>query len=715
MTASADTHGYIPQHGRASWRHAIELLSSMRFAIALLTVICIASVIGTVLKQHEPVNNYVNQFGPFWADLFLKLKLNAVYSAWWFLLILAFLVTSTSLCIARNTPKYLADIRNYKENIREQSLKAFHHKAEFDLAGEAPQAGAERIGRLLAKNGWKVRLQPREVAAGTGVMVAAKKGSANKIGYIAAHSAIVLVCLGGLLDGDLFVRAMTWMGGKSVYSGGGLIADVKPEHHLSSANPTFRGNLVVSEGTQSSTAILSQSDGILLQDLPFAVELKKFTVDYYSTGMPKLFASDIVIHDFASGEKTPARVEVNHPVSYKGIQIYQSSFDDGGSHVKLRALPIHGGGKGFEVEGTIGGASQITNGSDKMTLEYTGLRVINVENLADAVSANGSATDVRRVDLGHALTQRLGAADKSATKRELKNVGPSISYKLRDAAGQAREYNNYMRPIDMGEGVPVFLLGVRDSGAASFRYLRVPADDQDSMDGFMQLNAALHDPAERAQAVHRYVAKVVDPQRPELAEQLTVSATRALDLFAGSQDAKGPKTAGLQAISDFIETAVPPAERERAAEVLLRILNGSLFELNTVARQAHGEKPLSETDERTRLFMTQAVLALSDAPLYPAPLVFELDEFTPVQASVFQVARAPGKNVVYLGCALLILGVFAMLYIRDRRLWVWLAPGAGGGAHAMMALSSNRKSLDTDREFEQLRRSLPAQAAAHGS
>ncbi|MBS0303452.1 MAG: cytochrome c biogenesis protein ResB, partial [Proteobacteria bacterium] len=367
-------------------------------------------------------------------------------------------------------------------------------------------------------------------------------------------------------------------------------------------------------------------------------------------------------------------------------------------------------------EGTIGGSSQITNGSNQMTLEYTGLRVINVENLSDAVAAGGSATDVRRVDLGHALTQRLGAADKSATKRDLKNVGPSISYKLRDAAGQAREYNNYMRPIDMGDGVPVFLLGVRDSGAAAFRYLRVPADDKDSMDGFMQLQAALHDPAERAQAVHRYVAKVVDPSRPELAEQLTVSATRALDLFAGDAGtATGPRTAGLQAVSDFIESAVPAGERERAADVLLRILNGSLFELNALARQAHGEKPLSETDDSTRQFMTQAVLALSDAPLYPAPLVFELDEFTPVQASVFQVARAPGKNVVYLGCALLILGVFAMLYIRDRRLWVWLAPVTNGGSHAMMALSSNRKSLDTDREFEQLRHSLPAAPPVHGA
>jgi cytochrome c biogenesis protein len=77
---------------------------------------------------------------------------------------------------------------------------------------------------------------------------------------------------------------------------------------------------------------------------------------------------------------------------------------------------------------------------------------------------------------------------------------------------------------------------------------------------------------------------------------------------------------------------------------------------------------------KTQAFMTQAVLSLSDAVMYPAPMAFELKDFTQVQASVFQVARAPGKNIVYLGCALLILGVFAMLYIRERRVWVWLSP-----------------------------------------
>ena len=158
-------------------RPLIELLASMRFAISLLTVICIASVIGTVLKQHEPAVNYVNQFGPFWADLFLSLKLNAVYSAWWFLLILAFLVTSTSLCVARHAPKYWADLRTYKENIREKSLSAFHHKATGELAG-TPEAEAQRLGKLLVSGGWKVKLQQRDTDAGPGTSGCWRSGGA---------------------------------------------------------------------------------------------------------------------------------------------------------------------------------------------------------------------------------------------------------------------------------------------------------------------------------------------------------------------------------------------------------------------------------------------------------------------------------------------------------------------------------------------------------
>src|SRR5574343_1980663 len=135
--------------------------------------------------------------------------------------------------------------------------------------------------------------------------------------------------------------------------------------------------------------------------------------------------------------------------------------------------------------------------------------------------------------------------------------------------------------------------------------------------------------------------------------------------------------------------------------MLVRILNGVLFELAQITRERAGLAPWP-TDETTQAFMTQSVLALSDAYFYPAPMALQLVDFQQVQASVFQVARAPGKTIVYLGCALLILGVFAMLYVRERRLWIWLTP-AGAGSVALMALSSNRKAMDTDREFEQLK------------
>ena len=700
MTVS--TEGFELKTGSRLWRGSIELLSSMRFSISLLTLICIASVIGTVLKQNEPVNNYINQFGPFWTEVFGVVSLYSVYSAWWFMLMLAFLVVSTSLCVARNTPKILVDLRTYKENIREQSLKAFAQRAQSEL-NESPKTAAERIGKMLVGGGWKVKLQQRE---GAGWMVAAKAGGVNKLGYIAAHSAIVLICLGGLVDGDLFVRAQLWFNGKSIFTGGGMIADVKPEHRLSDRNPTFRGNLLVTEGTQSSTAILSQSDGVLIQELPFSVELKKFIVEYYSTGMPKLFASDIVIHDRETGEALPARVEVNHPVKHRGVEIFQSSFEDGGSRIKLKSIPLSTQAKAFEIEGVVGGSSELTNGSEKMTLEYTGLRVINVENFA----GNGSnGVDVRKVDLRTQLDARLGAANKAGEKNELRNVGPSVSYKLRDASGQAREYNNYMLPVNMGDGSSVFLMGLRNTPADPFRYLRVPADDQGTPNGFFRMKVAMADPAVREQLVQRYVARAVDVSRPDLIKPLTASTARVLDLFAGSRvGSDGQPSGGLQAVADFLDASVPEAEREKAGDVLIRILNGVLFELAQLTREQAGLKPL-ESNDKTLAFMSQAVLALSDVQHYPAPMVMQLEDFTHVQASVFQVTRSPGKSVVYLGCALLILGVFAMLYIRERRVWVWLAPRKSGGADgstATMAMSSNRKTMDGDREFEQLKLKL---------
>ncbi len=331
--STASTSGLHLKTPHRMLRDAVELMSSMRFAITLLTVIAIASVVGTVLKQNEPYPNYVNQFGPFWADVFHALSLQKVYGSWWFLLILAFLVVSTSLCIARNAPKMIVDMRSWKDHVRERSLRAFHHRGEFEAARPRAEA-VSRVTALLRNRGYRTRQVEHEGAT----LLAAKSGAANKLGYILAHTAIVVICIGGLLDGDMLIRAQMWFGGKSPISGNAVISEIPPQHRLSASNPGFRGNAFVPEGSTVSTAILNIADGAIVQDLPFNLTLKKFTIDFYPTGMPKLFASDVVVTDRATGKQTHATVKVNEPLIVDGVAIYQSSFEDGGSQLKSSAI-----------------------------------------------------------------------------------------------------------------------------------------------------------------------------------------------------------------------------------------------------------------------------------------------------------------------------------------------------------------------------------------
>jgi len=70
---------------------------------------------------------------------------------------MAFLVLSTSLCLIRNTPKMLKDMRSWRENVREQSLRNFHHKAEWQSLTTRPQLESE-ITAYLGQQGYKFKV-----------------------------------------------------------------------------------------------------------------------------------------------------------------------------------------------------------------------------------------------------------------------------------------------------------------------------------------------------------------------------------------------------------------------------------------------------------------------------------------------------------------------------------------------------------------------------
>ena len=664
----------------------------MRFAVSLLMFICVASVLGTVLVQNRSSNTYIDQFGPFWFEVFDKFSIWHVYNSWWFLAIMGFLVVSTTLCLIRNTPKMLRDARSFREHVRASSLQAFPHRVEMRDAASVDDA-AGGIKGLLVRLGYAVR----ERRDGDGVMLAAKKGSANRLGYICAHSAMVIICLGGLLDSELAVRLQVLLAGKKPIVENMLISQVPASGRLSVANPSFRASVLVPEGGQASTAVVMVGDGALVQPLPFTLKLKKFLIDYYSTGMPSRFASEVEVIDPDTGKSFESTIEVNEPLRYKGVTVYQSSFDDGGSSVSLKGYPLVGANDAvFDVEGTVGKSTEITargadGGARSMTVDITALRPINVEDLTGGTPRGNSLT------LGEHVAAVSGSA--AGKKNEnLRNVGPSVEYRLVDQAGQAHEFMNYMLPVQL-DGAAVFLAGVRNSPAESFRYLRIPADADSSLAEFMQLRATLADPAARREAARRFAER--NSSEPAERQSLQTAAERALDTFS-----KG----GLQAIADFLQANTPPADLERAADVVIRLIGLSMTELRDVARERAGLPALPDQGpdaERAAQWSRLAVAALSDLNVYPAPVFLTLSNFKHVQASVFQVSRTPGKTAVYIGCLLLVLGVFSMFYIRDRRVWVWIKPAAdGAGSDVQAAMTSQKRTLDFHHEFERFKQAL---------
>lgn len=656
----------------------------MRFAISLLTVLGISSIIGTVIKQNEPYNNYLSQFGPFWFPVFEKLGLYSVYNSFWFLTILGFLVISTSACIVRQTRPMLKDMRGFREHAREASLASFAHHARIPLL----QPRAEARDALLAylqRAGFAVRCNERDRS----VLLAAKQGSLTRVGYFLAHGAIVLICVGGLLDGNLPLKLRMALGGKQVTSGNQLIADIGPESRLGLDNWSFRGNVFIPEGKSANTAVVNVQDGILLQDLPFTVSLRKFHLEHYESGMPKRFASDIVLTDPATGQSIEKTIEVNKPFEFAGVMMYQASFEDGGSRMRMLAHDLRPGRgtSAIPLEAAVGDSLKLASQGLDHSLELGSFRAFNIENMAtDAPESEAGALS--------RLEKHLGSGARSPTRKDMQNVGPSIQFKLRDSAGQAREYQNFMQPI-LQDGAWYLLTGMRDSPSAQFRFMRIPMDDDGRPDSWFAIRSVLLDTSRHTEIARRFTTTALPASAAsEVRGRLEETTRRTLELFA---------LGGFDGLGKFIESTIPAAERDKAADVFIKILEGCAWEAWNLARSAAGAPAPTPSPTHARL-LRDTLNATNDSLHYGAPVYLQLTGFDEVRATVLQVTRSPGKPIVYLGSLLLVLGVFAMLYIRERRLFILLKDSG----EALIALGSNRKSMDVDERFEQHRDAIAA-------
>lgn len=663
----------------------------MRFAVSLLTVLAIASVVGTVLKQAEPYTNYVSQFGPFWFPVFEALGLYDVYHAAWFLAILGFLVLSTSLCIFRNGPAMLREMRNFREQATERSLQHIHHRAEFECTA-ASATVIERVAQYLHGQGFRFRTVARG-ESGADTLIAAKAGSYHRAGYLLTHCGIVVICIGGLLDGNIPLKLLLLSGQKVVETRDIPQSKVPPESRLSPANLSFRGNVNIPEGSSASVIFMNVADGYFVQDLPFTIALNKFHIEHYSTGQPRDFASDIVVIDRETGERFERTVRVNYPFIHKGVAIYQASFADGGTRMQLKGWPLLSPrAVPFDIAGAVNKTTNIKSGDTEIRVELSDFRPFNVEDLA----SNEPTSQVEVASVSKKVLDQLGSAAADQSKKDLRNVGPSYQYRLRDAQGQAREFSNYMLPLQL-DGAWYLMTGVRATPNEPFRYMRLPLDPDGRIDSHMQLRSILLDERMRAEIGRRFARNAAGGTSVSAAmrDRLAESAERVLQLFAER---------GLDSVVQFIEKSIPEADREKAADAYIKVLEGAALEALQLARE-RAKLPPPALDPQTLRFVRDSLISISDSYAYGAPFYLQLLQYEEVKASGLQLTRSPGKNIVYGGSLLLVLGIFAMLYIRERRIWILVKPAQN---RLLLAMATNRQNLENEREFERHQAALAA-------
>ena len=646
----------------------VEFLGSMNLAITVLVGIAFASTIGTVLQQNQPYQDYLIKFGPFWHDIFISMGLYDIYGVWWFVALLFFLLLSTSVCVIRNAPRMLRDMRNFRANAGRNSLRAFHNNAQWQIQSDRDGL-IKNITSHLQDEGYQIRSKDHE----DHTMIAAMRGGVNRMGYIFTHLAIVVVCVGSVIMYNMPLKYAIFSGDVKIETDNTLPASkVSAQSILKSDNPSYRGSVSISEGQNANIVFLNVEDGFLIQELPFDIELKDFRIEHYDSGQPKSFESDLVIHDDELDEPLAATISVNHPLIYKGNAIYQASFNDGGSKLSLRAWPLNDPKlKTLDIEGSIFGNVDVKVDDTPYTIELIDFRKFNINPI-----------------------------ESEGASKKFKNFGPNFTFKLRDSQGQAREYENYMSPIEQ-EGRLFMLSGVRSSVAEPFRYLYIPADTQGSVKRFMDFIAAMQD----KQNVHKVVSQTVEDmlagltseKRLEISGGMNNTTRNLVELFA---------TGGMTALNEHIQKNIPVDQQQKATATYFDILRKTLGNLYLGILEQEGINISEGVSKSDSDFFDDALTVFGNINAYGAPFYLEMKDFEHIQASGLQIARAPGKEIIVFGCVMLIIGIFIMFYIQQRRCWVWVGNKSESGVEIIFAGSCNRNERDFAQDFTKLKQRL---------
>jgi cytochrome c biogenesis protein len=252
-----------------------SIFSSVRLTVLLLMVLAVASVIGTLIPQQE---------GAF-----------DIYHTLWFRIIIGLLALNLIICSINRLPGALKVFRTVSRPDRSKPFEDLPPQRQFSVRGTFEDL-RDPVAEFM-KGSYK-RVQTKDTVNES--YYYGEKGRYSVFGAYLVHLSIIVILIGGIV--------------------GSLLG--------------FEAFVNILEGDTVDTVALRKDRAP--KPLGFGVRCEKFTVDFYDNGTPREYRSEL---SFLSDGKVAKEgsLLVNHPMTFRGITFYQSSYGTiPGGRVRLK-------------------------------------------------------------------------------------------------------------------------------------------------------------------------------------------------------------------------------------------------------------------------------------------------------------------------------------------------------------------------------------------
>ena len=272
-----------------------SFFASIKLTIVILIVLALTSIIGTIVEQRaEPAKNiallakfFGDSTAPTVYNIFVKFGFMDMYHSWWFVTLLILFSTNLIVCSLERLPKTLRFINTPLRPLGENAIKSLPVKKGLEVKASLKTAKDEILNSLTA-SGYRVFESTEEDS----IHLYSQKGKYTRLGMYVVHLSIILIFFGAIIG----------------------------------ARFGFGGFLNLPEGGTSDVIYAGGGKTI---PLGFTIKCNWYNTEYYEDDrrgdMPKEFQSELVIIE--NGREVIKKViEVNHPLTYKGITFFQSSY-----------------------------------------------------------------------------------------------------------------------------------------------------------------------------------------------------------------------------------------------------------------------------------------------------------------------------------------------------------------------------------------------------